>query len=426
MTSERFETIKSGLLLLLVALSIGLSIGLWNNTPVFEPVDQGGYIANPVFGVGKTVEQVLLPVRIQVRFEDKSGTVLHPFTKPYEQAWEELKKLALRELVPVDNPESIKQLIRSGPHIEFRFRVGMNEEQIAQVLKMVEPNSFHMKVSSITVFRDSAGTSHLVLSEGDQPMYRGRVAAPSRLFEYVPEWITLPKSVEHNDGKRSFWIPHEKMTVPVLTYEKAMLPTDALARTFFVDPTLTRRIQERDGSLIVTDGNRTVQISSKGKQIRYSSSLPYDKPQQTIPKDNSFQRAVAFVNEHGGMQGSYIGSLQTVWAGSSREYLFTEYEAGLPVLPQFTGIRVILNGNEVVEMSRNLLYLGARVKEELVEIQPPHASIVSQAGELYLAYAPKEADGRIRLFPVWVVESERTSTMMFDAQTGEKWQNSGE
>ncbi|WP_018131048.1 YycH family regulatory protein [Effusibacillus pohliae] len=425
MTANRIERVKSALLAVLVALSIVLSIALWTNTPVFEPLDQAGYIPNPAFGLGKSVDQVLVPVQISARLEDKSFTVAGPFTDAYEKAWDELKKLTVREWLPVVDPAALLQAIHAAPYMQFQFGTELNAEQVFRILKTIAPNQFPLKVTAILVYRDPAGAGYAALVAKGQPVYRGRIAEQAGLFQQLAQWGSLPKYVEQTGANGPFLLPNEKIRVPVITCKSVPLPADSLARTFFVDPTLTRRIQERDGSLIVTDGSRTVQISAKGRKIHYSNPQPLEKQQDSQPKDNAFQRAVAFVNEHGGMQGAYVGRLQTAW-GEHQEYLFNEYRHGLPVLSGVTGIQVALNGSEVVDMTRSAMYLGAVLKEEVVEIHPPAPAIRQGASDLYLAYAAKEAEGNVRLQPVWVVEYPRTPTAIYDAQTGEKWLDTGE
>lgn len=418
------EKAKSFLLGALVLLSVVLSVGLWNLTPVFEPLDRGGFVTNPAFGFRKSVDQVLLPVRIHVRLADKSYTMAGPFTNLYEKAWDELRKLAVRELGPVDNPQAIRREIGGDSFIEFQFGVSLNQEQVFQILKMLDPAPFQLKVTSITVHRDAAGNHYVVLSNFNQPVFRGKIGGQCRLFEQLEEWGALPKYAERNGSEGRFLIPVQKMKVPELVYEKLSLPVDSLTRTFFVDPGLTRRIRERNGSQILTDGNRTVQISTK--KIRYSNSLPYDKDTATTNKDSSFQRAVDFINEHGGMQGSYVGRAENDWGKGRREYLFSEYRYGLPVLGEFTGIRISLNGNEVAEMARSAEYLGTEIKAETVEVAPPPPSVTEKATDVYLAYAPREGEGHVRLLPVWVVEYPQAPTVIYDAQTGDKWPDSGE
>ncbi|GAX89099.1 two-component system activity regulator YycH [Effusibacillus lacus] len=421
---KRMESFKTGLLAFLVTLSIVLSVGLWNNTPVFESLDQGGFLPNPAFGIGRSAEEMLLPVRIQARLEDKTYRIAGPFTDLYEKAWNELRMSAVREMEAVVFPEPMNQGIRTGPYLEFEFGFALNEEQVSQILKLLETNRIQMKVTSITVYRDTAGVGYIVFMNDSQPLFRGKLGSQTRLFDQLAQWGSLPKYVEQPGNPKSFLVLNEKTKIPVIRGEWATLPADSLGRTFFVDPTLTRRIQERDGSLIVTDGNRTVQITSR--TIRYTNTLPFDKQSKTANMDNSFQRAVAFINEHGGMQGDYIGRLHASWGEDSRQYLFTEYRNGIPVLPRDTGIQVDLKGNEVMEMQRNIRYIGAETKEETVEILPPPAAAREGAIDIFLAYAVQEEGRQVRLQPVWVVQHEKLPIRLLDARTGKNWQERGE
>lgn len=425
---KRIEQIKGFLLTFLVTVSIILSIGLWNSSPVFESLDQGGYIVNPAFGPGKTVDQVLLPQQVQVRFDDHQSTLLSPFTSPYTKAWDELHKLAIREVTPVMNEESELQSLRTGSSVRFQFGFSLNEDQLASIIRMVENVQYRLHASGIIVHRDERGVGWVVLLDGERPVFRGRIDGQPRLFELVTQWHSLPKYAERKgrDGS-AYLIPVEKLIVPSNTYERLAIPSETLARSFFIDPTLTRRIRERDGSLILTDGNRTVRISSQVKGVHYTSPIPLDRKQETESRDSSFQRSVEFINEHGGMQGAYVGRLRNKWGTDTKEYIFTEYRNGWPVLSSLTGVYVTVTGNEVVDLVRNVLYLGDEVKEATVEIHPPKPQVIENASRVFLAYAPKATEvNRIQLIPVWVVQDAKGTNVIYNAQTGERWQDTGE
>jgi regulatory protein YycH of two-component signal transduction system YycFG len=425
----RIEQLKGFLLTFLVSLSMVLSIGLWNSSPAFESLDQGGYMVNPAFGPGKTVDQVLLPLQIQVRLEENKITLLMPFTSPYTKAWDELHKLAVREMTPVTHEESELQALRTGVSIRYQFGFDLGEEQLAQMIRIVEPVQYRLHATSLIVHHTGQAAAWVVLLDGERPVFRGRVDGQPRLFELAAQWNSLPKYVERKGDKSStYLLPAEKLTVPLVTYERLSVPSETLARSFFIDPTLTRRIRERDGSLILTDGNRTVRISSQAKGIHYSSPLPLDRKQETETRDNSFQRSVEFINEHGGMQGSYVGRLGSRWGTDTKEYIYNEYRNGIPVLSSFTGIHVTLTGNEVVDLVRNVLYLGDEVKEAAVEVNPPQPQLSENASQVFLAYAPQAVeDGkRIQLVPVWVVQDMKGTFSFYRAETGDIWQDTGE
>jgi regulatory protein YycH of two-component signal transduction system YycFG len=277
------------------------------------------------------------------------------------------------------------------------------------------------------VYKDSAGIGKIVLSDDKGPIFEGKIGGSSPLFDELTQWAGLTSYVQYHGEAGTFSVPAEKIKVPMQTYERQSIPSETLARSFFVDPNLTRKIQERDGSLILTDGNRTVQIVSTTKGIRYSSTVPHERTPETANSDNTFQRGVAFINEHGGLQAPYIGKLVSSWAADRREYEFIEYRNGWPVYAGVTGIHISVAGNEVVEMNRNTLLLGMQMKEEVVEIEPPQKLLVPGIRNLYLAYAPKSVDSnRIQLVPVWVVEKRAGEAETYDALTGAIWQDSGE
>lgn len=420
------ETMKGWLLVFLVVMSGVLSIGLWNNAPSVEAIDNAGNIPNPAFGLKKSVEQVLLPVQIEARVTDKRLVILPPLTQQYDKAWEELRKVGVGELALVADPAALLQVIQASVHVQYKFGMDLNQEQVYQMIHMTDSSVFRMQINSVTVYRDASGAGKIVLSDDKGPIFEGKIGN-SPLFDQLPQWAGLPSYKQFHGATGTFAVPEEKMKVPMQTFERMSIPSETLARSFFVDPNLTRKIQERDGSLILTDGNRTVQILSPTKNVRYSSTVPHERTPESANSDSSFQRSVSFINEHGGLQAPYIGKLVASWAADRREYEFIEYRNGWPVYAGLTGIHIAVAGNEVIEMNRNTLFLGMQVKEQEVEIEPPQKLLGPGIRNLYLAYAPKAVENnRIQLVPVWVAEKLAGETVTYDALTGAVWQDTGE
>ncbi|BCJ87528.1 two-component system activity regulator YycH [Effusibacillus dendaii] len=413
------ERIKDAALVLLVALSLVLTFGLWNTAPPAEWVDAGGFVPNPAFGFTKSVEELLRPDQVEVRLPDQSLTLLTPFSVPYEKAWEALRKTTAGEWEPVQEAAAFQQKVDMLPHIHFHFGLALTGEQLSKIVKMPDRTSTHVQVRSIVMFQDTDGF-HLWLTDGGTTAWQATIGGQSPLFEQMAQWEALPKYEKEAGSSGPIFVPKENLQVPLVTYEVMNLPSDWLARSFFVDPTLPRRIQERDGSVLVTDGNRTVQIGADGQEIRYTFSLPMEAESPDSLPDVKLQRAVSFVNDHGGLQNAFLVQSEEFPEGN-RIYRFRSYRNGLPIESELTTVDVALSGNEVVEMKRNTVYLGAQLQSEMAEVKPPPVKDWKQVGKMELVYGAILANGELRLRPVWKISHVDHSLAVFDAITGATW-----
>jgi len=136
---------------------------------------------------------------------------------------------------------------------------------------------------------------------------------------------------------------------------------DQLLKTFFVDYSLARIIEEKDGGLIYTDGEKGLRLTS--------SSIEYSNPrlEQTLVNIEYYDALVNcnnYISYHGGwLPGLRLETLEmTGWnqagayAGQWRMY-FSGY-------PLFTSIptKVILNDRGMVHFSRSLYHIDESIQ----------------------------------------------------------------
>ncbi|GIM45851.1 hypothetical protein DNHGIG_14000 [Collibacillus ludicampi] len=428
------ETVKTWILTVLVLFSVVLSFKLWYSVPVYEAVDSSGYVGGTAWGPGKTVTQVLQPTRILVHLGDGRHAVILPDSDPYHMTRDLLRKATVSEFTPVTWSESVWESTVTKRSIEYDYGIEVQAQYLAQTLSLPSGMFNSLKARSLYLMYDADGNMRLLL-KGDTAAYWAKVQIPAdSLLEIWNMAGKLPLYALYGDAKHAYYLPSDKMKVPVDTYERNVFNTTQLMSSFFVDPSLTRRIAERDGSVILTDGSRGVQFSSSTKMIDYTNPST-DLYTTGEEMDHSLEKAIEFVNDHGGMEGTYLAVDGSMQRDITSSYLFRSYINGLPMDDSYFSIRVKMRGNIVFEMVRSVVYPGVLVKREdaYVLSGPALLDSLRKRGitnttitDISLCYVPEYAEkDRFLLRPVWFIQRKGESPVHVDAVSGELWADNG-
>lgn len=432
--NKRVEQIKSGLLALLVILSVVLSFALWYRLPVDETLDSSGNVGGTAWGPGKTVNQVLQPVRLVIHRGENRHTLALPDTSLYSQAVELLRQMTVFHLDSRDWSGEDWQKIVQGQCIEYAYGLEMNGSVLSRIVSFADRPDNQMRVNTLYLYQDQGGW-HLIF-KGEQQAYEARGEVSAKAWqEVMRQSAPLPLFRLYGGEKQAYYLPVERMKLSTNTYEKEELNSVQLMSSFFVDPSLTRRITERNGSEILTDGNRGVQYDSLAKRIDYTD--PGASWQTGVPaKEQPLDKAVQFVNEHGGMSGFYLVTENAEGENGTIEYAFRSYCNGWPLHdPSFT-IRVRMQGNAVQEMIRSIVYLGPPLKkenivalsgDELLSHLRAQGVTPAMVSSISLTYMPEDGgNGTLQLHPLWRVERTNADVFYLDAVTGEIWKGKGD
>jgi regulatory protein YycH of two-component signal transduction system YycFG len=430
----QWETVKTWMLTLLVLLSVVLSFKLWYSIPVYEPVDSPSYVGEAVWGPGKTVAQVLQPVQIRVHLGDGRHTVVSPDSEMYRQLFELLRKADVSAFAPVSWSDALWESIVSKRSVEYDYGMEVQAQYLVQTLSLPSGLFSSLKARTLYLFYDPEGNLRLLL-KGDAAAYWSKVQLPEDLLQQTWNQASKqPMYAMYGKENQAFYLPMAGMKIPSDTYERNAFNTSQLMSSFFVDPTLTRRIVERNGSVIVTDGSRGVQFSTAAKTVDYTNPGA-DGHLSEEETDHSLEKAIEFVNDHGGMSGTYRVSDGAKQKDITSSYLFQRYINGLPLRDPYFSIRVKMRGNTVFELIRPIVYLGSSVKREEVEILsgPRLLEALQKRGiqaaairDACLSYVPESVEkDRLRLRPVWWIERRDGSPVYVDAASGDLWADNG-
>ncbi len=97
--------------------------------------------------------------------------------------------------------------------------------------------------------------------------------------------------------RTSTYIPKEPFFINHLTLKPEKLDKEALLKTFFVDYNMARVIEERDGSVIYTDGEKGLRLTDVG--LEYSNPR-HEEGQATISYHDALLYISNLISNHGG------------------------------------------------------------------------------------------------------------------------------
>ena len=192
--------------------------------------------------------------------------------------------------------------------------------------------------------------------------------------------------------------------------------TTTLWQRFFIDPNITRNLQERDGTKIYTDGKRGVQIKNNDRYLMFSDPVAQLEKQGSASA--SFLAGIQFINAHGGWSGRYVlDSLSESRENGEYVFQYRQYFASYPMVAAneqwFGNTRISLKNGTVASFQRPLKELNEKPMEsadvnflagdDLVV----RLDLLMQRGkfeQIYPVYEVKVEDGYVVLDPAWAVE----------------------
>ena len=444
------EQLKTYILAALVVTSILLTLSIWNITPKYEAVDAPQFASNIALvdpSYQRTLGNVIVPSEIIAHLGGNTHRALFPGQSGYDSALALLRQASLSDIViTTDYGEAEwNKIVRDAPSLQFNFDATLSGTTLenAELMRLNARLDSALQMESLYLFRSKEDADLRALFYGgpDQQMYLARVVVSkdlyAKLFEEVQE--NPPYNLYGQSLHRNFYLPANRIGVPNYNLTFGVdTGMQRLADSFFIDPSLTRRVIERDGSQIITDGSRLVRLGSRERLLDYRN-LDLEKP-QNMPFDADFGivKALSFVNEHGGFTGQVVlhenRLLPVEQKETRRAYQFRQMLGGYPVLGNFATVYVNVLGYDVSTLRRSQYELvGRPYREETapeVLAGPEVLKLVEESewldrnriSDVYLAYLMGGMqDQTVQLRPVWVVEQVPDQRVaVFDAATGER------
>ncbi|MCM3785324.1 two-component system activity regulator YycH [Neobacillus mesonae] len=411
------ERIKTVVLAMLIAASLIQSYFLIYRIPGSYSIvtSESNYIKTENMGQEQRIENLIFPDHMVIHMGEDRHTLFYPESTFYQLIYSRLQGRNFgdfqRQSISSGNWNELK---KDNPGIELSFEGGVPVTLLQRVMQLGSDPLFEAEtISKLWIYTDKDDKVHALFFSS-----RGDV-----VYEAADVDLTVQDVQQHVDfgtgwtpyklTSEGYYIPQESLEMIQVEVPTAQYTVEQMQRSLFFDPSMTRNIQEKDGSEIYTDSKRSLQVKFNQRWISYNDPAAVQTSEVDRTKDTL--AGVDFVNQHGGFNGTYrlnIGSDEE----STQVNLLPYYES-YPVLnlPEygFEHMHLEVQKELVSTYERSLLYLeeGEELTKEMVNL--PYGDELSdlikaavgdeRVVRLNPAYQPVVSENGMNLFPVWEV-----------------------
>lgn len=221
--------------------------------------------------------------------------------------------------------------------------------------------------------------------------------------------------------ENSIYLPQEPVYMDYLILRSETLDRDLLLRTFFIDYKLARIIEEKDGGLIYTDGERGLRLTNVGLEYSYPR---LETGQTTISYPDALENSSSLISYHGGWPvGLRLEGLNMIRRGLAVSYEanWRTYHEGYPLYIN-KPTRAIFNDRGLIHYTRTLFVVENEITDNEEQLPVAEWTIALQAAldyfdavnpgnqsglrleEMELGYVLTRSANLIQAEPVWVFQ----------------------
>lgn len=411
---ERFKTI---VLAILITASLFQSYFLIYRLPGSYSVvtSESNYIKTENMGQEQRIENLIFPDHMVIHMGEDRHTLFYPESTFYQLIYSRLAGRSFGEFQRQSvSSENWNELKKENPGIELSFDGGMPVALLQRVMQLGSDPLFEAEtINKIWIYTDSDDKARALFfsSQGDV------------VYEAADVDLTVQDIKQHVDfgagwtpyrlTSEGYYLPEEALEMVQVELGTQQYTVEQMQRSLFFDPSMTRNIQEKDGSEIYTDSKRSLQVNFNQRWISYNDPAAVQASEGDRTKDTL--AAIDFVNQHGAFNGTSRMEIDS--DGDSTEvHLFPYYES-YPVLdlPEYgyEHMRLEVQKELVSTYERSLLYLdeAEEISKEMVQLpygdelaeQIKAAAGGQQVIRLNPAYQPVVSESGMKLVPVWEI-----------------------
>lgn len=368
------ERIKTVVLTILVLISIILTARLFFGVPPLETANPPEY-EQLIFGELREPESQVLP---SLSLESDAGIYqLEPWHPAFVAAWEEMKALIKRcrltntaeQLPDIPGDRLVRATFPVVTPAEIWGNNSLNDLTVEQII-------WYENLPGVLWLGEGGDFwSVAALGSGTEDLFAALAAgfAEAPFMQRPAETALQEYGIAAGSG---LVLPAEPILMAPRVVSAENLDREKLVRSIFVDLALVRTIEERDGALIYTDGQKGLRIFDYG-EIEYSA--PKSEPGlEAMEKVTALRRTAQFLQLLGGWPDHlYIKSLdqrkkplpaRRHW--DLYEIVFMSAQHGYPLVFSRPPAELRFTDRGVVYFRRQILSLGVAADEERALMDP--------------------------------------------------------
>jgi len=298
----RYENIKSGILTILVLVSLLLTWNLWTYQPNYDTMEKSKTVKEVNVREKQEVTKIVRPDQILFHVKDQHYGTNNPVD--LEKLIKEMRSWSFSDLKNYsDKVENVDNFIHTSGNAEISFPGDVPIELYRSVLniegKKIPAFNFNRIIIDTEGLEKGSGIVYFASTETQQ-VYSSHISS-ANLNEfnsgYYKNAAHYPKFFAYKTPKRTFFLPEEKINMKTYRYLPMTLNADEFKDALFDDPSFVQRSSVPYGEEFTNDSSKMT--------VNYNNNiLQYVNP----TTDESFvessydlvKRSVDFVNEHGG------------------------------------------------------------------------------------------------------------------------------
>lgn len=420
--------LKTGVLVILVSLSMVLSYVLWQGN--WQNTGSVSFTETPNLSTLSAPQAVDLTMPYQIAFTSgDSGlhTVGMPDSSLYNEWMKRLSAIRITNLHPT-GPLSVKP---DDSMVEYSFGVNLTLHDLVQWIPTLAQTPIVMSdIDRVTlVSAKDAKKPVQIQFDGLGTSYIGDVDTPADRFQ--TDVSTLVKQSPWKLWSSVFptYLPATATTMQVFQIDSAAPSILPLVHSFFVNPQALTRIQESQDTVLWTDGSQVVWWNQSENTLTYADPNTSRGTSHPMP---DIALGAEFLRNHGGVRDNTI-IVKTDNMGSSTNYVFRTYINGLPILGDGQDYTMQLQDGRIVHYQRPLPDLTTKMGESTVKVMgvdalvPTLKSLMSAQEHMNLQrslsvelgyYMDKGDPGMVILKPAYYISDAGVLVGILDAQTG--------
>lgn len=264
----------------------------------------------------------------------------------------------IREIIFLWDEEFLKIIVCGEKDLYWQYPSQRGEGLQERLLSLQgQPYQLLPAVFKLLKVEDSGVGNWQVLAEVEDESYEAQGADNGQVQGGEDDNV-LEKWKIHVD--ENIYLPEQEIWASELSLSKEEIDRNQLIRSFFYDLSMARRIEEQDGALYYTDGERGLRLYPSGLIEYMAPGLETVK--SNIPYLVSLQKGAEKQSLYGGwLPGTYLVEAEKTRGGY--QLLWYNFHEGLFLKGKNIGSKMIVNEQGVPFYLRCFYLPGERVSE---------------------------------------------------------------
>ncbi|MGB9867330.1 MAG: hypothetical protein ACPLPR_05410 [Bacillota bacterium] len=411
------DSFQGGLLTALVVASLALSAVVWygSSLPLARPSQDtvpAKFPRNP-----GDWRQLVTPARGVIHLSAREHYVVLPGNPVLADVWARGDLIGQMSGLLAGGHQEVRpeSLAFEGPGVTLEFAMPINPEEYGLKVSglRVEQLTLLGGKSPAALAKSYPGGTWVKLPLKELPQLVG-----AALGKFDPRSglraVELPARLNGTVVERGVFVP-EEITMTEYAGEYDLQGNEALA-AFFMDSAMLRRVMERDGALIFTDGQRGLRIYPSGEIEFTWPEAAEAQPGQDLRR--TMEEAVNFVEAHGGLPAQ--ARFKRVDLSHTEICYFV---GGYPVLRPGASLTLDLSKYGVRRYFRAVRKASRVLNQRQFEVsarEAVSAGVGAVGKQVTVKYVyPCYLDTGTSLRPCWAVEFREGGVAVVDAFTGQ-------